>query len=100
MTEMRTFQGFFPGGGGWTVQADTGLNALISEFAGAHSVFRNERSNFDLLGQVRYSSIESNASPDIVGPLPSWVGSRTFSKIANFVDPIIGFQGRLGLGEK
>jgi len=94
------FPGVLPGGGGWTVQADTGLKALVSEFAGAHSVFRNEHSNFDLLGGVRYANIDSNVSLNITGPLPAWVRSRTSANTASFVDPIVGFKGKLGLGKK
>jgi hypothetical protein len=51
------FPGVLPGGAGWTVKAETGLKALVLEFAGAHSVFQNEHSNFDLLAGLRYAHI-------------------------------------------
>ena len=94
------FPGVLPGSGGWTTGADTELQALIFELAGAYSVFRNEYLNFDLLAGVRYASIEGKASLDIVGPLPDWVSSTTFSKTESFVDPIVGFKGKFELGKK
>ena len=92
--------GVLPGGGGWTVGADTDLQALVLEFAGAYSVFRNEYLNFDLLAGVRYAEIEGRVSLDIIGPLPAWVSSRTFSKTKSFIDPIVGFKGKFELGKK
>jgi hypothetical protein len=93
------FPGALPGSGGWTVGADTDLQALIIELAGAYSVFRNEHLNFDLLAGVRYAVIDGKVSLDIVGPLPGWFGSRTFSKTESFVDPIVGFKGKFELGK-
>jgi hypothetical protein len=94
------FPGVLPGGGGLTVGADWDLQALVFELAGAYSVFRNEYLNFDLLAGVRYASIEGKVSLDIIGPLPAFVSSRTFSKTESFVDPIIGFKGKFELGKK
>jgi hypothetical protein len=98
--QTAQFPGVLPGGGGWTVQADTELQAFILEFAGAYSVFRNEHSNFDLLAGVRYAEIDGDVSLDIVGPVPAWVSSRNFSETASFVDPIVGFKGNFELGKK
>ena len=94
------FPGVLPGGAGWTVKAETGLKALVLEFAGAHSVFQNEHSNFDLLAGLRYANIDSNVSLNITGSLPAWVKSKTSVNSADFVDPIVGFKGKLGLGKK
>jgi hypothetical protein len=94
------FPGVLPGGGGWTTGVDWDLKALVFELAGAYSVFRNEYLNFDLLAGVRYASIEGKVSLDIIGPLPIWVSSRTFSKTKSFVDPIVGFKGKFELGKK
>lgn len=93
------FPGVLPGGGGWSTQADTDLKALVFELAPAYSVVRNEHLNFDLLAGIRYVNIEGKVSLDIVGPLPAWVRSRTFSKTDNFVDPILGFKGKFELGK-
>jgi hypothetical protein len=98
--QTAQFPGALPGGGEWTVDADWGLQALIFELAGAYSVFRNENMNFDLLAGVRYASIEGDVSLDIIGPLPGWVSSRTFSETESFVDPIVGFKGKFELGKK
>jgi hypothetical protein len=94
------FPGVLPGGGGWTTGADWDLQALVLEFAGAYSVFRNEHLNFDLLAGVRYAEIDGKANLDIAGPLPAWVRSRTFSKTESFVDPIVGFKGKFDLSKK
>jgi len=94
------FPGVLPGSGGWTVGAETDLQALIIELAGAYSVFRNEHLNFDLLAGVRYAEIEGKVSLDIIGPLPAWVSSRTFSKTKSFIDPIVGFKGKFELTKK
>jgi len=94
------FPGVLPGGGGWATGADWDLQALVFELAGAYSVFRNEYLNFDLLAGVRYASIDGKVSLDIVGPLPGWLGSRTFSKTESFIDPIVGFKGKFELGKK
>ena len=94
------FPGVLPGGGGLTVGADWDLQGLVFEFAGAYSVFRNEYLNFDLLAGVRYAEIEGKVSLHIIGPLPAFVSSRTFSKTESFVDPIVGFKGKFELGKK
>jgi hypothetical protein len=93
------FPGVLAGSGGWTAEADWDLQAFVGELAGAYSVFRNEYVNFDLLAGVRYASIDGKVSLDIVGPLPAWVRSRTFSKTEHFVDPIVGFKGRFQLSK-
>jgi len=78
-----------PGSGGGTVEADWDLQALLLEFAGAYSVFRNEYLNFDLLAGVRYAGIDGKVDLDIIGPPPAFVSSQTFSKTESFVDPIV-----------
>jgi hypothetical protein len=93
------FPGVLPRSGGWTVQADTELQALVFEFAGAYTVFRNEYLNFNLLGGVRYAGIEGEVDLDIIGPLPAWVSSRDFSKTEYYIDPIVGFKGMFELGK-
>ena len=98
--QTAQFPGALPGSSGWTVGADWDLQALVFEFAGAYSVFRNEYLNFDLLAGVRYAEIDGKVSLDIVGPLPAFVSSRTFSKTESFVDPIVGFKGKFELGKK
>jgi opacity protein-like surface antigen len=89
-----------PGSGGGTVEADWDLQALLLEFAGAYSVFRNEYLNFDLLAGVRYAGVDGKVDLDIVGPPPAFVSSQTFSKTESFVDPIVGFKGKFELGKK
>jgi len=98
--QTAQFPGALPGSGGWTVGADWDLQALVFELAGAYSVFRNEHLNFDLLAGVRYAEIDGKVSLDIMGPLPAFVSSRTFSKTESFVDPIVGFKGKFELGKK
>jgi len=99
-SQTAHFPGVLPGGGGWTTGADWDLQALVLEFAGAYSVFRNEYLNFDLLAGVRYTEIDGKVSLDITGPRPAWVRSQTFSKTESFVDPIVGFKGKFELGKK
>jgi hypothetical protein len=89
-----------PGSGEWTVDADWDLQALVLEGAVAYSVYRDNYLNFDLLGGVRYAGIDGKVDLDIVGPLPAFVSSRTFSKTQSFVDPIVGFKGKFELGKK
>jgi hypothetical protein len=98
--QTADFPGVLSRSGGWTTEADTELQALILELAGAYSVFRNEHLNFDLLAGVRYAGIEGKATLDIAGPLPDWVRSRDFSETESFVDPIVGFKGKFELGKK
>ncbi|MBI5553007.1 MAG: hypothetical protein HY911_15960 [Desulfobacterales bacterium] len=94
------FPGALPGGGEWTTAADWQLQALVFEFAGAYSVWREGGGNLDLLAGIRYTTLEGEASLDIAGPLPDWVRSPTYSKTESYVDPIIGLRGNLGLGQK
>jgi len=98
--ETADFPGVLPGSSGWRVGADWDLQALILEFAGAYTVFRNGYMNFDLLAGVRYAEIDGKVSLDITGPLPAFVSSRTFSKTESFIDPIVGFKGKFELGKK
>jgi len=98
--QRASFPGILAADGGWTIGADWGLKALILEFAGAYSVFRNKYLNFDLLAGARYAGIDGKVALDISGPLPAWVLSRTFSETAGFVDPIIGFKGKFEPGRK
>ena len=94
------FLGVLSRSSGWTVGADWELQALLFELVGAYSVFRNEYVNFDLLAGVRYAGIDGKAELDIVGPLPGWVRSRTFSETESFIDPIVGFKGKFEVGKK
>jgi opacity protein-like surface antigen len=98
--DTAKFPGALPGSGGWTVAADWDLQALLLEFAGAYSVFRNEYLNFDLLAGVRYAGVDGKVDLDIIGPPPAFVSSQTFSKTESFVDPIVGFKGKFELGKK
>jgi len=82
--QTAQFPRALPGSGGWTVGADWDLQALVFEFAGAYSVFRNEHLNFDLLAGVRYAEIDGKVSLDIAGSLPDWVRSRKFSETESF----------------
>jgi len=99
-SDTAQFPGILPGGGGWTVGADWDLQALVLEFAGAYSVFRNERANFGLLAGARYTQIDGKVKLDITGPLPGWVATQTFSESETFFDPIVGFKGKFELGKK
>ena len=98
--ESAKFPGVLPGGGDWSVGADWDLEALVLEFAGGYTVLRDKQSNFDLLGGVRYASLETGVSLDIAGTLPPWASSRTFSNTETYVDLIIGFKGNFELGKK
>lgn len=89
-----------PGGAGLTVKADTGLKALIFTPAVAYTVLGKEKSNLDLLAGVRYARLESKIGIDISGLPPSWASSKNTGATEGFVDPIIGFQGKLDLGKK
>jgi hypothetical protein len=98
--DTAKFPEALPGSGGWRVPADWDLQALLFELVGAYTVFRNEYLNFDLLGGVRYAEIDGKVDLDIIGPLPAFVSSRTFSKTESFIDPIVGFKGKFELGKK
>lgn len=99
-SETAQFPGVLPGGSGWTVGADWDLEALVFELAGAYSVFRNEKSNFDLLAGARYTQIDGKVKLDITGPVPGWIATRTFSESQSFFDPIVGFKGKFEFGKK
>jgi opacity protein-like surface antigen len=99
-SDTAQFPGVLPRSSGWSVEADWDLQALVLEFAGAYSVFRNEYSNFNLLAGVRYAEIDGKVKIDIAGSLPAWVRSRTFSREESYFDPIIGFKGKFELGKK
>ncbi len=95
-----SFPGVLPDSGGWTVDADTELQATVFELVGAYSVFQDKRSNLDLLAGLRYADIDGKADLNIAGPLPDWVLSKTYSASETFFDPIIGFKGRFEPGGK
>ena len=93
----------FPGfgiGSGLAINADTGLEAFIFSMAGAYSVFKNQNGNFDVLLGVRYAGIEGKVDLDITGPRPNGLRSARITDSETFIDPIIGFRGRLLLGKK
>jgi hypothetical protein len=82
-----------PGAGaGVKVYADTGLQAMIFEIAGAYSVYKGEQGNFDMLLGMRYAGIEGKVDLNAIGP-----DGRTYypriKESLNFYDPIVGFKG-------
>jgi hypothetical protein len=87
-------------GVGLEIDAETGLQALVFEMAGAYSIFKNQNGNFELLAGLRYASVEGKVDLHITGPLPTGWNSTKFSAREDFIDPIIGFRGKLLLGQK
>jgi len=86
-------------GSGFAINADTGLEALVFSMAGAYTVFKNQNGNLDLLAGLRYANVEGKVDLNINGPLPSGWRSSRFSASEDFIDPIIGFRGKLLLGK-
>ena len=86
-------------GSGFVINADTGLEALVFEMAGAYTVFKNQNGNLDLLAGLRYANVEGKVDLNFNGPLPSGWRSSRFSEREDFIDPIIGFRGKLLLGK-
>ena len=86
-------------GSGFVINADTGLKALVFSMAGAYTVFKNQNGNLDVLAGLRYANVEGKVDLNINGPLPSGWRSRRFSASEDFIDPIIGFKGKLLLGK-
>ena len=86
-------------GSGFAINADTGLEALVFEVAGAYTVFKNQNGNLDLLAGLRYASVEGKVDLNLIGPLPGGWRSSKFSEREDFIDPIIGFKGKLLLGK-
>jgi hypothetical protein len=81
-------------GSGLLVSADTGLQAMIFEVAGAYSVYQGQHGNFDFLLGMRYAGIEGKIDINAIGP-----DGRTYfpriKKSLNMYDPIVGFKGKL-----
>jgi opacity protein-like surface antigen len=86
-------------GSGFAINADTGLKALVFSMAGAYTVFKNQNGNFDVLAGLRYANVEGKVDLNINGPLPAGWRSSRFSESEDFIDPIIGFRGKLLLGK-
>ena len=86
-------------GSGFVINADTGLEALVFSMAGAYTVFKNQNGNLDLLAGLRYANVEGKVDLNINGPLPPGWRSSRFSESEDFIDPIIGFKGKLLLGK-
>lgn len=86
-------------GSGFVINADTGLDALVFSMAGAYTVFKNQNGNLDLLAGLRYANVEGKIDLNINGPLPPGWRSSKFSEREDFIDPIIGFRGKLLLGK-
>jgi outer membrane receptor protein involved in Fe transport len=81
-------------GSGVLVSADTGLQAMIFEVAGAYSVYMGQHGNFDVLLGMRYAGIEGKIDINAVGPAGAVYYPR-INKSLNMYDPIVGFKGRL-----
>ena len=86
-------------GSGFMINADTGLQAIVFSMAGAYTVFKNQNGNLDVLAGLRYANVEGKVDLNINGPLPAGWRSRRFSESEDFIDPIIGFKGKLLLGK-
>ena len=54
-------------GSGVLVSADTGLQAMIFEIAGAYSVYKGEKGNLDMLIGMRYAGIECKLDLNALG---------------------------------
>ena len=75
------------------VSADTGLQAMIFEIAGAYSVYKGEQGNFDMLLGMRYAGIDAKLDLNAVGP-DGRVYYPRIKESLNFYDPIVGFKGK------
>jgi hypothetical protein len=80
-------------GSGVKVSADTGLQAMIFEIAGAYSVYKGEQGNFDMLLGMRYAGIDAKLDLNAIGPLGRTYYPRIKESL-NFYDPIVGFKGK------
>ena len=86
-------------GSGLQVNADTGLQAMIFEIAGAYSVYKGEQGNFDVLLGMRYAGIEGKIDLNAVGSLMAGCITRGLTESLNFYDPIVGFKGKFLFGK-
>ncbi len=70
---------------------ETGLNAFVGEAAVGYAVYRTKDIDFNVIGGVRYATVEGKLEPDFLPNL---------SKRKDFTDPIVGIRGKFELGKK
>jgi hypothetical protein len=101
----------FPGPGGHvTVGVDpnsetrTGITAWEWTLAGAYTVARSRRASFEVLGGVRYLTLEAESEWRLDGEITTGGSGRTFarqgsvSESADLWDAVVGVRGELLLG--
>ena len=71
---------------------ETGLNAFVGEAVIGYAVYRTKCIDFNVIGGVRYATVEGELEP---GFLPV-----KFSKRKEFIDPVVGIRGKFELGKK
>jgi hypothetical protein len=67
---------------------------------GGYNVHQTERVTTDILGGVRYLSLDTDAKLDITGPLPPGLPSKELSESVNLWDGIVGINGKAMLSDK
>ena len=71
---------------------ETGLNAFVGEAVIGYAVYRTKDIDFNVIGGVRYATVEGKLEPNLL-PVK-------FSKRLDFVDPVVGIRGKFELGKK
>ena len=71
---------------------ETGINAFVGEAVIGYAVYRTKWIDFNVIGGVRYATVEGKLEPSFL-PVK-------FSEREDFIDPIVGIRGKFELGKK
>lgn len=81
------------------VSMNTDLTAWVITGAAGYEVYRSDKSNIDLIGGLRYLTLDTDVRISADGILPQEL-SREFSQSEDLVDAIVGVRGQLQLTDR
>lgn len=87
-----------PGGGAINAGVDLDVSGWQLGVYGGYQLYATDKATLDILGGVRYLTLDTDASLSITGPLPPSLPTANLSASTDVWDAVVGFRGKLELG--
>ena len=89
-----------PGGGALATNIELGLEGVKVGLYVGYNFYQAGKTSVDLIGGLRYLSIDTDAELKTAGPLPPTLPTAKLSRDTDIWDGIIGLRGRTDINEK
>lgn len=87
-----------PGGGAISAGVDLEVSGWQLGVYGGYQLYATDKATLDILGGVRYLTLDTDASLSITGPLPPSLPTANLAASTEVLDAVVGIRGKVELG--